>query len=86
MSTHNLCLRAKIRKQCLPLYTQILLYNTCTWVYISRTCLHDAVKGSPPSNFELLPFQGDTSAVILYGSCFNVSIIFHCPDHVFMTS
>ena len=39
MSTHNQCLRAKIRKKCIPLYTPVLLYNSgVSGGITTRTC------------------------------------------------
>ena len=42
MSTHNLCFRAKIRKNvysCTPLFYYIKV--GCKGIYITRTCYHD---------------------------------------------
>ena len=42
MSTHNLCSIAKIRKKCLPLYTQFYYIKVgCKGVFITRTCFRD---------------------------------------------
>ena len=46
MSTHNLCFRAKIRKDIYPCTPYIKV--GCKGVYISRTCLHD---GQPLSRY-----------------------------------
>ena len=43
MSTHNLCLRAKIRKNVYPCTPQFHYIKVgCKGVFITRTCLHDA--------------------------------------------
>ena len=42
MSTHNLCFRAKIRKNVYPCTPQFHYIEVmCKGVYITRTCLHD---------------------------------------------
>ena len=42
MSTHNLCLRAKIRKNVYPCTPQFHYTKVgCKGVFITRTCLHD---------------------------------------------
>ena len=41
-STHNLCIRAKIRKMCKPFKPQFFYAKVgCYGVYITRTCFHD---------------------------------------------
>ena len=39
--THNLSLRANIRKKCIPLFYYIKV--RCKGVYILRSCFHDAL-------------------------------------------
>ena len=42
MSTHNLCFRAKIRKNVYPCTPQFHYIKVgCKGVFITRTCLHD---------------------------------------------
>ena len=42
MSTHNLCFRAKIRKNVYPCTPQFPYIKVgCKGVFITRTCLHD---------------------------------------------
>ena len=43
MSTHNLCFRAKIRKNVYPCKLQFYYLKVgCKGVYITRICYHDA--------------------------------------------
>ena len=45
MSTHNLCFRAKIRKNVYPCTPQLHYIKVgCKGVFITRTCLHDDVE------------------------------------------
>ena len=45
MSTHNLCFRAKIRKNVYPCTPQFYYIKVgCKGVYITRTCFHDVIQ------------------------------------------
>ena len=45
MSTHNLCFRAKIRKNAYPCTPQFhYIKEGCKGVFITRTCLHDGKR------------------------------------------
>ena len=44
-STHNLCFRAKIRKNVYPCTPQFHYIKVgCRGVFVTRTCLHDVIK------------------------------------------
>ena len=45
-STHNLCFRAKIRKNVYPCKSQFYYIKVgCNGVLITRTCFHDDLNG-----------------------------------------
>ena len=53
MSTHNICFRAKIRKNKYPCKPQYYYVKVgCKGVYITRTCLHDVQFSGHCSHFK----------------------------------
>ena len=70
MSTHNLCLGARIRKIGTPLHTPALLYRSGIrglGVYITRTCFLDA---------------GDQFVLFILNSIFIMVFVFYCYSYV----
>ena len=53
VSTHNLCIGAKIRKRGLPLHTTVWLYKSGVQGGITRTCFPDVKCISDFMTFEL---------------------------------
>ena len=65
MSTHNLCFRAKIRKNVYPCTPQCHYIKVgCKGVFITRTCLHDGM----PILFRLLQALVSSDSVWIIGS------------------
>ena len=45
-STHNLCFKAKIRKNENPVNPSFTIYIKvgCKWVFVTRNCFHDGIE------------------------------------------
>ena len=59
MSTHNLCFKAKLRKNvypCIPLFHFINM--GCKGVYITRTCLHAGKILRPKDKLDIPDHKG----------------------------
>ena len=68
MSTHNLCFRAKIRKNVYPCKPQLYYMKVgCKGVYITRTCFHDELRPNGKKRFQEHPHhmvRGEISQTI----------------------
>ena len=53
MSTHNLCFRAKIRKNVYPCTLQFYFTTGCKGVFVTRTCFRDELTCNGTENQNL---------------------------------